>query len=67
MDILYFIQVVGAVIVGNFFSAMFVYAAYLISRHEKREGTTDGLPVWVFVLALIPLGVSATAVLLMPS
>ena len=67
MDILYFTQVAGAVVFGNLVSAMGLYFAYKVSKHEKFGGDPVDLPPWMFLLGLAPCGVLIAAVLLMPS
>jgi hypothetical protein len=66
MDSFYFVQVVGAVVVGNLFSAMGVYFAYRVSRHEKHGGDPADLPFWMFLVGLAPFAVVGAAALLMP-
>ena len=54
MDILYFYQIVAAVLVGNTLTAWFVHSVWVITKVEKTGKPASSAPWGAFIGAIIP-------------
>lgn len=62
MDLIWLLQIVTGVILGNLLSLGWVYAVWRVTRREKETGSHEGLPVWVYFLGAVAPLVAAAGV-----
>ena len=55
MDVFYWVQIVGAVFLGNILFAMLAFFLHRVSTQERSGKKAEDLPFWVFVIGLTPL------------
>ena len=67
MDWIFFAQTATAVMLGNGLSFLFAYAAWRVTREEKRTGGTENVPGWVFFAGAAPFLLGIFAIYFMPN
>lgn len=48
-----FVGTLGAVILGNALTLIYVYALWRASKHERERGSLDGLPFYVLFAGIL--------------
>lgn len=55
MDFWFWTQITGAVVFGNALFSCLAFFLYRVSQQERAGRKAEDLPVWVFILGLVPI------------
>lgn len=62
MDVLHWLQIAAAVMLGNLGSAFIAYALWRWSKHEAENDPNTTMAPGVYLMLLIPMGLAGVVV-----